>query len=178
MLAGDHERVAGEKRRAVKEGDHVTVAVDLAVRGATDDGAEDAGGDPQSVPPPVPRIIEPKRPCGGEPVIQQLRIYEIFDHNKAAFHARFRDHAQRIMRGYGFRIVAMWETKNDGRSEFAYLLTWPDLATKERAWRGFLADAEWKEIKRVTNAEHGDLVGEIQDRVLVATSYSPTLVTA
>jgi hypothetical protein len=45
-------------------------------------------------------------------MIQQLRIYEIFEKNKAAFHARFRDHAARIMQTrYGFRIVAMWETK-------------------------------------------------------------------
>jgi hypothetical protein len=30
-------------------------------------------------------------------MIHQLRIYEIFEPNKAAFHARFRDHAARIM---------------------------------------------------------------------------------
>ena len=55
-------------------------------------------------------------------MIQQLRIYEIFEKNKAAFHARFRDHAARIMRTkYGFQIVAMWETKLGDRTEFAYL---------------------------------------------------------
>jgi hypothetical protein len=31
-------------------------------------------------------------------VIHQLRIYEIFEHNKAAFHTRFRDHAAWLMR--------------------------------------------------------------------------------
>jgi len=30
-------------------------------------------------------------------MVQQLRIYEIFEKNKAAFHARFRDSAARIM---------------------------------------------------------------------------------
>src|SRR5882724_709101 len=30
-------------------------------------------------------------------VIHELRIYEIFDANKKAFHDRFRDHAMRIM---------------------------------------------------------------------------------
>ena len=99
-------------------------------------------------------------------MIEQLRIYEIFEHNKAAFHARFRDHAIRIMRRYGFSFRAMWESRSDGRTEFVYLLEWPVLATKERAWRGFMADEEWKEIKRATNAQHGDLVGEIADRVL------------
>ena len=104
-------------------------------------------------------------------MIQQLRIYEIFDHNKAAFHARFRDHAMRIMAKYGFELQAMWEARADSRTEFVYLLQWPDVATKEATWRDFLADPEWKEIKRRTAAEYGDLVGEIEDRVLVPVPY-------
>ena len=108
-------------------------------------------------------------------MIQQLRIYEIFEKNKAAFHARFRDHAARIMRSkYRFRIVAMWETTFGERIEFAYLLEWPDEATKTAAWAAFMADAEWAEIKRVTHAEHGLMVGQIQDRLLVPVDYSPT----
>jgi heme-degrading monooxygenase HmoA len=106
-------------------------------------------------------------------VIHQLRIYEIFERNKAAFHARFRDHAARIMRRYGFEIIAMWEARTPRRTEFVYLLAWPDEATKTAAWAQFMADEEWKEIKRVTSAEHGDLVGEIEDRVLVLAEYSP-----
>jgi hypothetical protein len=106
-------------------------------------------------------------------MIHQLRIYEIFDTNKSAFHARFRDHAARIMRRYDFRIVAMWETRFEGKTEFVYLLEWPDEATKTRQWAEFMADAEWTEIKRVTSAEHGVMVGEIEDRVLAPLDYSP-----
>ncbi|HEV8468866.1 MAG TPA: NIPSNAP family protein [Candidatus Limnocylindria bacterium] len=106
-------------------------------------------------------------------MIQQLRIYQIFEHNKAAFHARFRDHAMPIMKRYGFDFVALWEAKSDRGTDFVYLLAWPDLATKDAAWRGFMADEEWKEIKRLTSARHGDLVGEIEDRVLTPTAYSP-----
>jgi heme-degrading monooxygenase HmoA len=88
-------------------------------------------------------------------MIQQLRIYEIFENNKAAFHARFRDHAARIMKTYGFQILAMWETKSDERTEFVYLLHWPDEKTKIAAWADFMQDKEWAEIKRITSAEHG-----------------------
>ena len=108
-------------------------------------------------------------------MIHQLRIYEIFEHNKSAFHARFRDHAMRIMQKYGFDIVAMWETSHQQRTEFVYLLAWPDEATKSTAWAKFRADEEWKEIKRVTSEKHGDLVGSIEDRVLLLTGYSPSL---
>jgi hypothetical protein len=106
-------------------------------------------------------------------LIHQLRIYEIFERNKAAFHARFRDHAMRIMRKYGFEFVAIWESRTNERTELVYILSWPDVATKEAAWKQFMADQEWKDIKRATAAEHGDLVGEIEDRVLVPTVYAP-----
>jgi hypothetical protein len=108
-------------------------------------------------------------------MIHQLRIYEIFERNKAAFHARFRDHAARIMARHGFQIVAMWETASAGRTEFAYILAWPDAATKASAWKSFMADPEWVEIKRVTSIEHGDLVGAIEDRQMALTDYSPAL---
>ena len=106
-------------------------------------------------------------------MIHQLRIYEIFGNNKSAFHARFRDHAARIMRKYHFQIVAMWESSFENRTEFVYLLEWLDEATKTRQWAAFMADAEWSEIKRVTSAAHGVLVGEIEDRVLTPPDYSP-----
>jgi hypothetical protein len=106
-------------------------------------------------------------------MIHQLRIYEIFEHNKAAFHARFEDHAARIMRRYGFNIVGMWETTTERRTEFVYLLAWPDETTLRVAWAAFRADDEWSESKRVTSAAHGDLVGAIEDRLLLPTSYTP-----
>ena len=111
-------------------------------------------------------------------MIHQLRIYEIFDHNKHAFHARFRDHAWRIMRRYGFRVLAFWESTSDDRAEFVYLLEWDDEAQLERAWAGFMADEEWRQIKRETAARYGDLVGDVSQRTLVPTAYSPGLVGA
>jgi hypothetical protein len=109
-------------------------------------------------------------------VIHQLRVYEIFDTNKDAFHERFRDHAARIMGRYGFTILAMWETTNGTRTEFVYLLQWADADAMTTAWDSFLADDEWREIKRETSARHGDLVGDIESRVLRAVPYSPSRV--
>jgi hypothetical protein len=69
----------------------------------------------------------------------------------------------------------MWETQTETRTEFFYLLTWADEATMHDAWARFRADEEWKEIKRVTSAQYGDLVGEIEERVLIPTNYSPSV---
>ena len=111
-------------------------------------------------------------------VIHQLRIYEIFDSNKKAFHDRFRDHAMRIMAKYDFKIVATWESKKDNRTEFVYLLEWPDKQTMTDRWQKFLHDREWIKIKKETGEVNGPLVGEIQDRTLYLTDYSPRQVLA
>ena len=101
-----------------------------------------------------------------------VRIYQIFEHNKSAFHARFRDHAWRIMRGYGFDVVAFWESPGTERTEFVDLLQWPNEETMRSSREAFLTDEEWREIKRVTGAQHGDLVGEVSEKTPVPT---PTL---
>jgi hypothetical protein len=111
-------------------------------------------------------------------VIYQLRIYEIFDGNKKAFHDRFRDHAMRIMEKYDFKIVATWESKKDNRTEFVYLLEWPGKETMTDRWEKFLRDEEWIKIKKETAEKYGPLVGEIQDRTLYLTDYSPRQVLA
>jgi len=66
-------------------------------------------------------------------MIHQLRIYEIFEPNRDAFHARFRNHAARLMKKHGFRIVDMWESRGDRRLEFVYVLEWPDEAARGQA---------------------------------------------
>jgi hypothetical protein len=100
----------------------------------------------------------------------QLRVYDIFETNKDAFHVRFRDHAARIMNRYDFDIMPMWEAKQPEQTEFVYLLRWPDEETKTKAWAGFMADQEWDDIKKATR-DRGALVGGIQE----ATHYSPAL---
>ena len=106
-------------------------------------------------------------------MIHQLRVYELFENNKQAFHDRFRDHAIRIMESYGFHFLSIWETEADERTEFVYLLQWPDDSTMKEAWAGFMADQEWKDIKKEWAAEHGQAVGEIKELVLIPTDYTP-----
>lgn len=124
----------------------------------------------------APALLHPGavRAEGTPAPIHQLRVYEIFDDTREAFHDRFRDHAARIMARHGFDIVAIWESRGeDGRPRFVYLLEWPDEATMRERWAGFMADEEWARIKRDTAREHGQFVGNIEEHVLVLSDYSP-----
>lgn len=105
--------------------------------------------------------------------LHQLRIYRVHPGNERAFHERFRDHALRIMDRHGFEVVATWQAQAEGRTEFVYLLQWPDETAMKRAWAGFMADAEWSAIKQRTGAEYGRFVDAIEDRSLQLTDYSP-----
>lgn len=105
----------------------------------------------------------------------QLRIYEIFERNKAAFHDRFRDHAARIMARHGFDIVSMWEARGEAGPEFVYLLRWPSEEAMTERWASFMGDEEWSRIKGETAGRHGQLVGRIQSRVMHQVPYSPPL---
>ncbi|MBF4493070.1 NIPSNAP family protein [Flavobacterium sp. MR2016-29] len=105
--------------------------------------------------------------------VYQLRIYEIFENNKKEFHQRFRDHAMQIMKKYNFNIKSIYESKSDKKTEFVYFLEWPNEATMKKAWADFKADKEWIEIKKQYTAKYGDVVGNVEDRVLTKVDYSP-----
>ncbi|MDF2383280.1 NIPSNAP family protein [Nostoc ellipsosporum NOK] len=105
--------------------------------------------------------------------LYQLRVYALHDASKPVFHARFRDHAMRIMKRHGFDIVATWEARRDGKPEFVYLLRWPDEATQKASWAAFMADAEWIAIKKATLSPDAPIMGEIEDRTMRLTDYSP-----
>jgi hypothetical protein len=105
----------------------------------------------------------------------ELNIYQLFDHNKAAFHDRFRDHAARLMRRHGIAIVAMWEARGEAGPEFVYLLHWSDDTDMPRRWDRFVADVEWSRIKADTTAQHGELYGRIESRLMDLVPYSPRL---
>lgn len=124
---------------------------------------------------PTGKRVQGPPPNPSHDMIHQLRIYEIHDATRDAFLHRFAEHATRIMRRHGFTLVGTWETGAAGGREFVYLLAWPDAAAMHGAWTSFLADPEWIEIKRVTQAAHGRLVGRIEDRVLVAAGAAGAL---
>lgn len=105
--------------------------------------------------------------------VHQLRIYEIPKENRQVFLNRFRDHALRIMKKYGFNIVSIWESEYEGKTEFVYLLEWKDENIMKMSWQGFMADKEWKDIKAETAKLHGNFVNNIEDRILKLTEFSP-----
>ncbi len=91
---------------------------------------------------------------------------------RAAYLSRLRHDPTKESLRWG-DLVEDLQAKLEGKTEVVYVLDWPDEATKTAAWTAFMADKEWSDIKRVTSAEHGVLVGGIEDRILTPLDYSP-----
>ena len=117
----------------------------------------------------VPALLAAAPP----PPLYQLRVYQLFAPSKPLFHARFRDHAMRIMKRHGFDIAAIWEAQHDGKPEFVYLLRWRDQAALKTSWAAFMADPAWIAIKAATISPDAPIVGDIEDRTMRLTDYSP-----
>lgn len=108
-------------------------------------------------------------------LINQLRLYEIYDETRTEFLDRFNDHAARTMGNHGFRILAMWTTTHNGNPAFAYLLSWLDEDEMQAGWAAFMADPDWKDIKAQRDPNAGPIVGDITDLVLDPVSFSQAL---
>ena len=106
-------------------------------------------------------------------MLYEVRIYETFNHNKKAFHDRFENHAMRIMKKYGIKVIGCWDDEIGDMQNFTYILQWKDLNTRQDAWAKFNADKEWTKIKRETTQEHGQLVKSTKNKILRPTNYSP-----
>ncbi len=70
----------------------------------------------------------------------------------------------------------MWETRRDDKPAFAYLLAWESDMQMTTCWEAFMADKEWRDIKRKTAPKSGRIVGEISDCVLRPVDFSHALV--
>ncbi len=102
----------------------------------------------------------------------ELRRYQLFPHNKKAFHERFADHALPIMEKYGFKVIGAWDTEIGEGPTFTYILAWEDLNVRQAAWDKFNTDPEWAQIKKETHEAHGQLVARTHSEIMRATGYS------
>src|SRR5436190_23382289 len=78
-------------------------------------------------------------------MIHELRIYTAHTGKMGPLLARFRNHTTKLFEKHGIKNVGYWTNSIGGRSdELWYMLAYEDLGQRERAWKEFAADPEWK----------------------------------
>jgi hypothetical protein len=89
-----------------------------------------------------------------------------------AMNARFREHTLKLFEKHGMVSIGYWMPIENPDNMMMYLLAYPSREARDASWKAFLADPEWQEVKKKTEAD-GRIVEKIESVLLQATDYSP-----
>jgi len=104
----------------------------------------------------------------------ELRTYHANPGKLDALHARFRDHTVKLFEKHGMTNLGYWVPVDNEGNTLTYVLAYPDKAARNRAWKAFLNDPDWKKAYRESTAD-GKLVKKVDRIFLSATDYSPPI---
>lgn len=104
----------------------------------------------------------------------ELRTYVAHPGRLDALHKRFREHTNQLFMKHGMELVGYW-TPVDGpeaKDTLIYILAYPSAEAREKAWKGFQSDPEWKKARDESHVD-GVIVKEVSSKFLAPTDYSP-----
>lgn len=104
----------------------------------------------------------------------EMRIYYSPPGKLDALHARFRDHTTKLFEKHGMTNVGYWTPINNPENKLIYILAYPNLEARDKSWKAFMADPEWKKVQQATEAD-GAIVSKVDKVFLTATDYSPEI---
>ena len=104
----------------------------------------------------------------------ELRTYIAAPGKLEALNARFRNHTNKLFVKHGMELVGYWTPTEEPASQntLIYILAFPSKEAKEKAWKAFRDDPEWKKVVAETEA-NGKLVEKVESVVMKSTDYSP-----
>ena len=106
--------------------------------------------------------------------VYELRTYTTHEGKLGDLHARFRDHTNYIFVRHGITLVGYW-TPSDGpesKNTLVYILAYPSMEAREKAWAGFRNDPDWKKAY-AESRKNGKIVQKVESKFLNPTDYSP-----
>lgn len=104
----------------------------------------------------------------------EMRTYYAAPGKLEALHARFRDHTVKLFEKHGFTNIGYWVPLDNPENMLIYLIASPSREANEKSWKSFLADPDWQQAKRASEAD-GSLLSKAESRFLQATDFSPAI---
>ncbi len=89
-------------------------------------------------------------------------------------HARFRDYTLRLFDKHGLTSIGYWTPIENPENKLIFVLAFPSQEAREKAWKAFVADPDWKAARKITEAD-GPIVSKIESVLLGPTDYSPVV---
>ena len=103
----------------------------------------------------------------------EMRTYYTHDGKLEHLHDRFRNHTNHLFVKHGMSLIGYW-TPTDKPETLVYILAYDDLEAREKSWKGFMNDAEWKKVYAESHKTAGGrIVKKVDSVYLNPTDYSP-----
>lgn len=104
----------------------------------------------------------------------EMRTYVAAEGKLEALNSRFRDHTNRLFEKHGIEIIGYWTPVEgeEAKNTLIYILAHPDRASRDKSWKAFMNDPEWKKA-HAESEKDGKLVAKVESKFLAPTDYSP-----
>jgi len=104
----------------------------------------------------------------------EMRTYYAAPGKLDAVHARFRDHACRLLVKHGIAQLGYWVPVDNAENKLIWVAVHPSREAGAQAWKSFFADPDWQKAFKESEA-NGKLVDKVESRFLTATDFSPEI---
>ena len=105
--------------------------------------------------------------------IYELRIYHTNPGLLKNLHSRFKEHTNHLFVKHGMSLIGYW-IPADEDNKLIYILAFPSVEAREKAWKAFGEDPEWQKVRDASHEEAGGpIVDEIESTIMFPTEYSP-----
>lgn len=122
----------------------------------------------------VPRLSVPPETAQNQPRLFELRTY--FSHSHRAHRKKVEMFTSGgeidIFRRVGLRPVFFARTLIGHRPSITYMLVFADLAARERAWKAFGSDPQWKKLSTIPGYTDAEIVSSISNVLLTPSASS------
>jgi len=103
----------------------------------------------------------------------EMRTYYTNPGKMPALHARFKDHTTKLFEKHGMTNIGYWSpsTGENAENTLVYILAYPSKEAREKSWKAFGEDPEWKKAK-ADSEKDGVLVSKVVSVFMSPTEYS------
>ena len=105
-------------------------------------------------------------------MLHEMRVYDAMPGKMENLNRRFANHTMGFFKDHGIGIVGFWTEVIGISNRLTYMLSFDDMADREKRWNAFQADEGWHQA-RAESEKEGSLVASVQNSFLRLTPYSP-----
>ena len=104
--------------------------------------------------------------------LYEMRVYYAEPDKLNDLLARFRNHTTKLFSKHGMTSEGYWVPVDNKENKLVYVLSYKDKNAREKAWKAFSDDPEWKKAAEASE-KNGKLITKIESFYLKTTDFSP-----